>query len=52
MPEIHEVYPTLFDVKEIETKRAEQKAQLSALRFKQFAASHNKKFKGEANKNE
>lgn len=52
MPEIHEVYPTLFNAKEIEDKRAEQKAELSALRFKQFAASFNKKFKEEAKINE
>lgn len=52
MPDISEVYPTLFDSKEIEEKRAEQKAKLSALRFKQFAASFNKKFKEEANQRE
>lgn len=52
MPEIHEVYPTLFDSKQIEEKRTEQKAELSALRFKQFAASFNKKFKEEAKTNE
>lgn len=52
MPEIHEVFPTLFDSKEIEEKRAEQKAELSALRFKQFVASFNKKFKEEASANE
>ena len=50
MPEIQEAYPTLFDSKVVEEKRAEQKAELSALRFKQFAASFNKKFKEEQNK--
>lgn len=45
MPDICEVYPTLFDSKEMEEKRAEQKAELSALRFKQFAKAYNKKYK-------
>ena len=45
MPEISEVYPTLFDTKEIEIQKQEKKAELSALRFKQFANSYNKKFK-------
>lgn len=48
MPEISAVYPTLFDSKEIEERKAEQKAKLSAARFKQFAESYNKKFKGGA----
>ena len=52
MPEISEAYPSLFDSAEIKEKRAEQKAELSALRFKQFAASFNNKFKGEAKDNE
>lgn len=46
MPEIGEVYPTLFDTKEIEQKKQEKKAELSALRFKQFVTSFNKKFGG------
>ena len=48
MPEISEAYPTLFDSKEVEDKKREQKANLSALRFKQFVASFNKNFKGGA----
>lgn len=52
MPDISEAYPTLFDSKELEEKKAEKKAELSALRFKQFAASFNKKFKEEAKSNE
>lgn len=48
MPEIATVYPTLFDTKAIEEKKAEKQAEISALRFKQFATSYNKKFKGEA----
>lgn len=48
MPEISEVYPMLFDNKEVEEKKAERRAELSALRLKQFATSYNKKFKEEA----
>lgn len=44
-PAIEEVYPTLFDSKEIQEKKLEQKAELSALRFKQFAQSFNQRFK-------
>ena len=46
MPAISEAYPTLFDSEQ------EKQAELSAIRFKQFASSYNKKFKGVANKNE
>lgn len=48
MPPIQDVYPNLFDdlTKEHEKKVQQQKAQLSALRFKQFAQSYNNKFKG------
>ena len=44
-PDIASVYPTLFDSEEIKQKKQEQQAELSALRFKQFAESFNKKFK-------
>lgn len=44
-PDIATVYPTLFDSEEIKQKKQEQKAELSALRFKQFAESFNKNFK-------
>ena len=50
MPDISEVYPTIFDSKDIEEKKREKKAELSALRFKQFAESYNKKFKQEVAK--
>lgn len=50
IPEISAVYPSLFNSKEVEEKRAEKKAELSALRFKQFAESFNKKFKKEEGK--
>ena len=52
MPEISEAYPTLFDSKQIEEKKAEKKAELSALRFRQFANSYNKRFKEVANRDE
>ena len=45
MPEISAVYPTLFDSKDIEQKKAETKMELSALRFKQFAQSFNDKYR-------
>lgn len=47
MPELCEVYPILFDSKEIEEYKAEKRAELSAARFKQFATSFNKNFKKE-----
>lgn len=45
MPEISEAYPTLFDANEINEKKKQKQAELSALRFKQFTQSYNKKFK-------
>ena len=48
MPEIANVYPTLFDSKEIEEKKQEKQDELSVARFKQFAQSHNMRFKGGA----
>ena len=45
LPDISEVYPTLFDSTEIQEKKQENKAKLSALRFKQFAQSFNSQFK-------
>lgn len=44
MPDIGTLYPTLFDSQEIQEKKEQQKAELSALRFKLFAASYNKRF--------
>ena len=52
MPEIAEVYPNLFDSAEIEERKRAKKAELSALRFKQFADSYNKRFKEVAKKSE
>jgi hypothetical protein len=48
MPSISEAYPNLFNDEELEEKRAQKQAELSALRFKQFANSFNKRFKEEA----
>mgnify|MGYP001772072309 CR=1 FL=1 len=44
IPDISEIYPTLFDSQELEEKKSAKKAELSALRFKQFAHSYNKNF--------
>lgn len=52
MPEISEVYPSLFDSAEIQEKKQAQKAELSALRFKLFAKSYNDRFKEAAKKND
>lgn len=47
MPELYEVYPSLFEQEDIDEKKQEQRDTLSALRFKQFAQSYNKRFKKE-----
>lgn len=50
-PELYEVYPNLF-LKELEKREAEKEellAQMSAIRFIQFAESFNSKFDEEAN---
>ena len=47
VPEIAEVYPSLFDSKENEEKKQEKRDELSVLRFKQFAQTFNKKFEKE-----
>lgn len=51
-PTIQEAYPGIFEdvVKAQEEKIAEQKMNLSALRFKQFAHSYNSKFNKEVPK--
>lgn len=53
-PQIHDVYPNIFDdvIEEQKAKIAEQKAMLSASRFRQFAQSYNSRHKqvGGANK--
>jgi hypothetical protein len=49
-PDIASIYPTLFDSEEIKRKKQEQQAELSALRFKQFAESFNQRFNKEVAK--
>ena len=51
MPEISAAYPTVFDNKEYEEARQEKQDELSALRFKLFAESFNKKFEEVAKDN-
>jgi hypothetical protein len=45
MPKLSQVYPSLFDAIEEENAIQEQKDNISALRFKIFAQSHNENFK-------
>lgn len=45
-PSIAEAYPSLFTSEEVEEEVQAKKDELSALRFKQFAQSYNKKYKG------
>lgn len=45
LPSIAETYPSLFVADEIAAQQQKRKEELSALRFKQFAASFNKRFK-------
>lgn len=52
LPEIATAYPTLFDSQAIQEHKQQKKNELSALRFKQFAAAHNMKYKGAAKVNE
>ena len=49
LPEIAEIYPAIFDSEEIAQKKQEKKIELSALRFKQFTESYNKKFREGSN---
>lgn len=46
IPEINEVYPSLFASQEVEEQRAAKRDELSALRFRQFANAYNKKYMG------
>ena len=52
LPDISAVYPTLFDSEEIQKRKQAQQAEISALRFKQFAQTFNKRFKEVAIENE
>lgn len=51
-PRLSDTYPSLFESEEVEEKLQEKKDELSALRFKQFANSFNKKFKEVSKVNE
>lgn len=44
MPSIEEAYPTLFNAVEIANRQQAKKDELSAIRFKQFATSYNKRW--------
>lgn len=50
-PDLYDVYPKLFedDIQRREEEESARKAQLSAIRFMQFANSFNSKFDKEAN---
>lgn len=50
MPEIYKVYPNLFSEEEFAEREAQQKAELSAIRFRMFAKAYNKKLKQEVAK--
>ena len=43
LPQIYEVYPTLFDGAEMEEQKQQKQMEISAIRFKLFAQSYNKK---------
>lgn len=45
MPQLNEVYPSLFDSDEIEERKKAKQTELSAIRFKMFTQSFNKRFK-------
>lgn len=49
MPSLSEAYPSLFNKEEEAEVIQNKKKELSALRFKQFANSYNKRFKEVAN---
>lgn len=44
IPDIANVYPTLFNNEEVENKKKQKQNELSAIRFRQFAQHHNKKY--------
>ena len=47
LPELANMYPTLFDSDELQETQQENKDKASVLRFKQFASSFNKKYSKE-----
>ena len=46
LPDISTVYPTLFTNEQVQEAKQNKLNEMSALRFKQFANFHNKRFKG------
>lgn len=52
MPAIDKVYPSLFDSEEIQEQQQKQKAELSALRFRNFTNSFNQRYKEVGKTNE
>ena len=50
LPQIYEVYPTLFDDAEMEEQKQQKQMEISAIRFKLFAQSYNKKHTAEVEK--
>ena len=46
MPQLQEIYSSLFDSKAIEAQQQQRQDELSAIRFRQFANAYNKKFQG------
>lgn len=45
LPNIEEVYPTVFDKEELERKRQERAAEISRIKFIQFVNNLNQNFK-------
>lgn len=43
-PDIAEAYPTIFNTEAIQEKKVQKQDELSALRFRMFANSYNKRF--------
>lgn len=50
LPDISEMYPSLFDSQEIQERKQEKINELSAIRFKQFAQAYNDKLNKEVGK--
>lgn len=48
LPSIAETYPSLFAEEEVEEKEQIRKDEVSTLRFKLFAQSFNKRYKGDS----
>ena len=46
MPQLYELYPSLFNSIEIQEQEQIKRDELSVLRFKQYAQAHNNKIKG------